>query len=89
MTKTKMTTPYFTLIERDSTDDMWRIAFGDYVRSVVQDEMRDMKDRARIEKTGALFRIIRTDEAQAAIDAEVAKLNAIAGDEVEGLDESP
>ena len=73
---TKLTTPYFTLIERDKTEGSWRIAFGDYVRSVVQEEMRDMRDRARIEKTGTIFRIIRTDDSQRAIDAEVAIWNA-------------
>lgn len=73
-----MARKYYTLLSKGLEvhhNGEWGIEFGDYVRSVVSDEMSDMKDRARVEQERISFKIITTDEGQAAINAKVAELN--------------
>jgi len=37
-----MNTPYYTLVVYDIENNMWYAEFGDYDKSVVQDEMDDL-----------------------------------------------
>jgi hypothetical protein len=37
-----MNTPYYTLVVYDTEHNMWYAEFGDYDKSVVQDEMDDL-----------------------------------------------
>jgi hypothetical protein len=71
--------PYFTLLERDHPGDRWAIAFGDYQRSVVAQEMDDLRYAAfptgRRTKNGREWKIIRTSDGQKEIEAEVARIN--------------
>ena len=55
-----MNTPYYTLVVYDIDHNMWYAEFGDYDKSVVQDEMDDLsygyqsilKKNMKIIKTG-------------------------------------
>jgi hypothetical protein len=68
---------YFTLLER-MPGERWGIAFGDYTFSVVAQERDDLVENAPFDHDGAYpeYKIVRTSDDQASIDAEVAKLNA-------------
>ena len=63
---------YFTLLHREA-DGVWAIEFGDYSRSVVQDELEDARYSNDWRKSD--LRIIQTSD-QACINAAVAALNA-------------
>jgi hypothetical protein len=67
---------YFTLLER-MPGGQWAIAFGDYTFSVVSQERADLFDNAPFDHDGVYpeYKIIRTSDDQAAIDAAVSKLN--------------
>ncbi len=69
---------YYTLLIRDDKTAPWRPEFGDYSKSVVEDERDDIhynEDVKLIDMT-----IIETDNSgQRVIDAAVAKLNKKAG----------
>jgi hypothetical protein len=58
--------------------ERWGIAFGDYTFSVVAQERDDLVESAPFDQDGAYpeYKIVRTSDDQASIDAEVAKLNA-------------
>lgn len=60
---------YYTLLILEA--GKWSIHFGDYDKEVVQDEMADVKDS----EPKAKCKIIRTGDAQSAIDAAVNELN--------------
>ncbi|WQZ00314.1 hypothetical protein Shy_CDS0037 [Escherichia phage Shy] len=59
---------YFSLLTK--TDGVWSVQFGDYDRECVEQERDDSYSDEKC-------RIIKTDDTQAAIDAAVAKLNAV------------
>jgi hypothetical protein len=63
------TKSYYTLLILEA--GKWYIHFGDYDKEVVEDEKADVKDS----DPKAKLKIIRTADAQAAIDAAVADLN--------------
>ncbi len=67
------TRKYYTLVGLN-TDHVWEIIFGDYDREVVEDEKSDQED-ADCSDDYLSFKIIKTNEAQADIYAEVAGLN--------------
>ena len=67
------TRKYHTLVGLN-TDHVWEIIFGDYDREVVEDEKSDQED-ADCSDDYLSFKIIKTNEAQADIYAEVAGLN--------------
>lgn len=63
---------YYTLAVRE--DGRWAPQFGDYDKDVVKDEMWDTYlDEGYSPKD---LKILRTDEAQSAINAAIAQLNA-------------
>jgi len=63
---------YYTIaIRRD--DGKWYPEFGDYDREVVADERADILHGAEV--TAKNVKIIRSNHAQADIDAAIAKLN--------------
>ena len=64
---------YYTLLGLN-TDHVWEIIFGDYDREVVENEKSDQED-ADCSDDYLSFKIIKTNEAQADIYAEVAGLN--------------
>lgn len=65
---------YYTLLIRDDKTSPWRIEFGDYSKSVVQDERDDIHYNNGDKLTDMM--IIETDNSgQRVIDAAVAKLN--------------
>jgi hypothetical protein len=72
-----MTSKYFTLLER-RPGETWCIAFGDYTYSVVSQERDDLVENAPFDHDFEWpeYKIIRTADDQASIDAEVTKLNA-------------
>lgn len=77
-----MTRPYFIVVSFDRDTGKWCPEFGDYVRSVAADEMRDMKDTVRFTESHlrrharTRFALIRVPtDTQAAIDAAVDALN--------------
>lgn len=74
---TSRATRYFTLLER-LPGERWAIAFGDYTYSVVAQERDDLVENAPFDHEGVYpeYKIIRTADDQASIDAEVSKLNA-------------
>lgn len=49
---------YYTLLSRENADDRWVIDFGDYDKSVVEDEKRDRKEGFL--PRGTQFKIIAT-----------------------------
>ena len=65
-----MSKTYYTLLVKYEKTDKWSIAFGDYKKAIVREELED--SYADCAKT----RIIATIDSQAAIDSEVARLNA-------------
>jgi hypothetical protein len=69
---------YYTLCVCDPADGLWSAQAGDYEREVMRDEMEDYKyhtgEGCQWEK-GSKFKIIATDDNQAAIDQYIAKLN--------------
>jgi len=66
-------TAYYTLLTTSDTDPRkYEIVFGDHDRYVVDQEKHDLM---RVDDQGHGWKIIRTDEDQASIDAEVARLN--------------
>jgi hypothetical protein len=68
---------YYTLLEKLPSGrfrGVWTIQFGDYDRSVVVQEMNDMRENGGFVK-GTKFKIIATGHTQAEIDAVVAELN--------------
>ena len=69
-----MTRRYYTLLQRDSASDPWRIEFGSYSLTEVEDERADREyhyPEAEFE-----HKIICTDEDQAAIADLVFRLNS-------------
>ena len=67
--------PYYTLVIRDAQDPLWWTPeFGDYDKSVVEDERVAMMANPFV-KT----RIVRTTDDQASIDAAIAALNDKSG----------
>lgn len=60
---------YYTLLLKDDAHSPWGIAFGDYDRDVVVDEYEDCYTAYYA------YKIIRTDEDQAAIEDCVSRLN--------------
>lgn len=62
---------YYSLLEMQ--DGQWAIAFGDYERAVVRQELLDLKEGAG-RKTR--YMIVETMDDQASIDAAVAHYNA-------------
>lgn len=69
-----MSKKYYSLIIR-SPRAKWGVQFGDYDRSVVAEELRDMKEGHGWER-GTQSKIITTSGKQKDIDAEVVLLNA-------------
>jgi hypothetical protein len=63
----KMPRKYHTLVEKEG--DQWCIAFGDYDRRTVEQEMHS-------QDIGFVGRIITTNDDQASIDAAVSALNS-------------
>jgi hypothetical protein len=68
--------PYYTLVVRrlDAWFEWWTPEFGDYDKSVVEDEREALMDNPFV-KT----RIVRTTDDQASIDAAIAALNDKSG----------
>lgn len=66
---------YYTLLVRDSSSEPWQIHFGDYVRSVVHDEARDLKLEGYYKMKNML--LISTGDKQANIQARVNQLNGV------------
>lgn len=69
---------YFSLLQR--IDGRWTIQFGDYVKSVVNQEKIDMIDSDDSLKSRD-FTIITTSDDQASINAAVEALNAAQHDQ--------
>lgn len=69
-----MAKKYYTGLTRD--DGVWSPQFGDYDRQVVEDEMEDSFIACHAPYAKRDLKIIVTGDAQADIDAAVAKLNA-------------
>jgi len=67
-----MSKQYFSVIAKESKSDKWSIQFGDYDRTVAQDEADDMKESGE----WAMVKVIKTAPQQAAIESAVAALNA-------------
>lgn len=74
---------YYTLLSREPRQQ-WCIAFGDYSRRTVGDEMADMRYEATRggRHTNTEYRIIITGDAQAEIRRAVEELNGIVADPV-------
>lgn len=71
--------PYFTLLFNEGThlSEPWGIAFGDYDKAVVEQELLDLADSWDAPKKA--FKIVKTPtHMQAEIDAVLAELNAAA-----------
>lgn len=68
-----MSRKYYSLIEK-LPGESWAVQFGDYSKSVVTQEVADMKDSGTFVK-GTKFKVITTDGKQASIDAAVKELN--------------
>lgn len=64
-------TKYYTLVEFDPNHDAWCIAFGDYDRQTVVDEMNDYRSRG----ANHGMTIITTSDKQDDIDAKIAEIN--------------
>lgn len=75
MTTTTRKRDYYTLLAREPGQP-WTIEFGDYVRSVVEQERTDQRASFGWPK-GTEFKIIRTDERAEFIYAKVAELNGV------------
>ncbi len=71
-----MPKPYYILVSRgDDSGNIWAIEFGDYDRSVVKDELTDLKD-GHHQIASKDLRILRvSDDTQTAIDEAVRQLN--------------
>jgi hypothetical protein len=68
---------YFTLLERGE-DGIWQIAFGDYDREAVAEEMRDILSKEpRGSRSASRYQIIESGPSQAEIDAEVGRANRL------------
>ena len=67
MSTKNYTRPYYTLAVKE--DGQWKPEFGDFDKEVVKDEMEDCADE------WCDMKIIKSGVDQAAIDAEIAKLN--------------
>lgn len=61
---------YYTLAIKQN--GIWSCAFGDYDKSVVQDEMDDMKESGYYDK--CKFKIVCSDDNQESIDKAVSAL---------------
>jgi len=68
-----MARKYHSLIEH-LPGESWALQFGDYSKTVVQQEVQDMKDSGSFVK-GTKYKVITTDDSQAAINAAVEELN--------------
>lgn len=62
---------YYTLLILDPETNLYCIEFGDYDRETVMDEGFDREDSDE----SLRWKVIRTDEEQEAIDAEVQRIN--------------
>lgn len=69
--KPSKTRAYFSLLSK--VDGKWSVQFGDYDRSVVEDEKSDLLDS----EEGIKLKIVKTDDSQAAIEAKLASLNGV------------
>jgi hypothetical protein len=68
-----MAKKYYTLaIKPNFEGAIWGPQFGDYDREVVAQELEDTKDQWL---KGSKFKIIKTGDKQADIDAKIAELN--------------
>ena len=77
MTKaSKKPRSYYSLLSRELPYGRWGIEFGDYDRRTVSDELGEYRAKARLHERKEEFKIIKTGETQAEIDAEVSQLNA-------------
>ena len=65
-----MAKTYYTLASRDN--GTWGVAFGDYSRTVVQDELADMRDNGYARSD---LKIVKTADSQPEIDYAIAQLN--------------
>jgi hypothetical protein len=66
---------YYTLLTRAKGTRQWQIHFGDYQKSVVEDERRDFKDGF----SGLTYetKMIKSKDDQASINAAIARFNVI------------
>lgn len=76
-----MSKSYFSVISCRSGETKWHPQFGDYKRSVAEDECRDMKEgekrMPRAERSQ--FRVVRSGDTQADIEAKCLEIeNALA-----------
>ncbi len=67
---------YHSLLTRDSASAPWGIAFGDYSKAVVQQELVDLIDSGEAKRSNS--KIITTGSRQQDINAAVLQLNAAA-----------
>lgn len=65
---------YYTVLVRDDEHSRWQIHFGDYNKTVAEQERDDISDRHYLKKN---TRIITTTPGQTAIDAAVDRLNSV------------
>lgn len=70
-----MTRPYYTLYVRDSKIAPWAPQFGDYSRTTVNEERRDMRFSGGVETMMYNMRVVMTDDNQKAIDEMTAMMN--------------
>lgn len=68
-----MARPYYSLLSRSAATSPWVIEFGDYSMEVVRQERDDMKDDYA--NKGLTYKIIKTHDGQAFIDAAVQALS--------------
>lgn len=64
-----MSRKYYTLLVKYEPTSPWGIAFGDYNKDVVQQEREDSYSEFKT-------KLIKTNDTQASVDAEVRALNA-------------
>lgn len=68
---------YFSLLERNE-NGRWQIAFGDYDREVVVDEMRDLRDKEpHRSRSPSRYQIMESGPTQDEIDAELVRVNRL------------
>lgn len=70
-----MAKQYYSLLVREA--GRWAVQFGDYDKEIVNAERDDYRDGSQGIKAKDM-RVVATKGTQAAIDAEVARLNALA-----------
>lgn len=70
-----MSTPYYTLLVRHENDAPWSIEFGSYFRTEVTEERAVYRIDYDIPKFRTM--VIKTDDKQASINAEVNRQNEL------------